>query len=192
MAQTQDIQSGADTASQRVALGALPRVYLWSIGAAAVVVALLASLLVWGPGDGLPHHGVPPSFQRRLRNFGQVGAGRHRRRHRRRRRLDDRRGRLAVRRAEYCRYLCAGQHREGLEVAALAVRGGWPCAALLCGRALGPPGLHVQRPALRRLHGPLGEHPGHRRADGGGGGRFDVNRPSARRAGRTQPGGRTT
>ena len=54
MAQTQDIQSGADTASQRVALGALPRVYLWSIGAAAVVVALLASLLVWGPEMDFP------------------------------------------------------------------------------------------------------------------------------------------
>ena len=53
MARTQEIQSGAET-RPRGALPALPATYSWSIGAAAVFVVLLASLLIWGPEMEFP------------------------------------------------------------------------------------------------------------------------------------------
>ena len=54
MAQTQRVQSGAGIPSLRVALGALPPLYLWAIGVAVVAVVLLASLLIWDPGMDFP------------------------------------------------------------------------------------------------------------------------------------------
>ena len=53
MAQAQDIRSRG-AASLRVRLAALPALHRWSIGAAAVVVVLLASLLIWGPEMEFP------------------------------------------------------------------------------------------------------------------------------------------
>ena len=54
MAQVQEVQSGAGASSQRISLGALPLRYRWFIGAAVVVVVLLASLLAWGSEMGFP------------------------------------------------------------------------------------------------------------------------------------------
>ena len=54
MARTQDLQSDAETSQPLSALPDLPPIYLWSIGAAAVVVVLLASLLIWGPEMEFP------------------------------------------------------------------------------------------------------------------------------------------
>ena len=54
MARTQEIQSSAETSRPRGALSALPATHSWSIGAAAVVVVLLASLLIWGPEMEFP------------------------------------------------------------------------------------------------------------------------------------------
>ena len=54
MAQVQEVQSGAGASSQRISLGDLPLRYRWFIGAAVVVVVLLASLLAWGSEMGFP------------------------------------------------------------------------------------------------------------------------------------------
>ena len=54
MAQVQEVQSGAGASPQRISLGALPARYRWFIGAAVVVVVLLASLLAWGSEMGFP------------------------------------------------------------------------------------------------------------------------------------------
>ena len=54
MARTQDLQSDAETSQLRGALPVLRPVHLWYIGAAAVVVVLLASLLIWGPEMEFP------------------------------------------------------------------------------------------------------------------------------------------
>ncbi len=54
MAEIQDVGTGADASSSRIRLGALPRLYLWAIGAAVVLATLLASLLIWGPEMGFP------------------------------------------------------------------------------------------------------------------------------------------
>ena len=54
MAQVQEVQSGAGASPQRISLGALPLRYRWFIGAAVVVVVLLASLLAWGSEMGFP------------------------------------------------------------------------------------------------------------------------------------------
>ena len=54
MAQVQDSISDAEAAPLHTRLGELPVLYRWVAGAAAVVVVLLATLLVWGPEMGFP------------------------------------------------------------------------------------------------------------------------------------------
>ncbi len=54
MAQTQNLQSDAETSRPHGVLSALPPIHFWSVGAAAVVVVLLASLLIWGPEMEFP------------------------------------------------------------------------------------------------------------------------------------------
>ena len=54
MARTQDLQPDAETSQPLSALPDLPATYFWSIGAATVVVVLLASLLIWGPEMEFP------------------------------------------------------------------------------------------------------------------------------------------
>ena len=54
MARTQDMQPDAETSQPLGVLPALPATYFWPIGAAAVVVVLLASLFIWGPEMEFP------------------------------------------------------------------------------------------------------------------------------------------
>ena len=53
---TESVQTAlsAERATPRLTLGNIPTLYRWAVGIAAVLVVLIASLLIWGPGMDFP------------------------------------------------------------------------------------------------------------------------------------------
>ncbi len=54
MTQIENVQSGAQSPTQQIALGDLPARYLWLTGLVAVGAVLIVSLLIWGPEMEFP------------------------------------------------------------------------------------------------------------------------------------------
>ena len=54
MSQIEDVQSGAESSSPQITLGALPTPYRWLAGLTAVGAVLLVTLLIWGPDMDFP------------------------------------------------------------------------------------------------------------------------------------------
>ena len=54
IAEARDVRSGAGVSALSARLAALPPLYRWALGLAAVVIALLACLAIWGPAMEFP------------------------------------------------------------------------------------------------------------------------------------------
>ena len=161
MAQAENAQSGTAPPSPRNMLGTARPLYRWLAGLAVVVIVLLASLLLWGTAMEFPttvssstvqtSGGGTVTLEKTIREVtgSAIDDGR----------VGHERGKLAIRKPEYGRDLCAGIHRERPEMGALARYRGRSGAAFVCSGPLAAAGLHLLCAALRRLHGPVGKTP---------------------------------